>query len=83
MPTSTKIVSGPTPFLYRYSFKPSGKCTELSLDAEAEKEDLMEVLGTKHELRLICACRFCQARSRKEFPDAKELTRVKSAWMTS
>lgn len=44
---SIKIVSGPTPFLYRYSFKPSDKGTELSLEAEAEKEGLIEVLGTK------------------------------------
>jgi len=40
-------VFGPTPFLYRYSFKPSDKGTELSLKAEAEKEGLIEVLGTK------------------------------------
>ncbi|MGZ4849108.1 MAG: SRPBCC family protein [Halobacteriota archaeon] len=44
---SIKIISGPTPFLYRYRFKPSDKGTELSLDAEAEKEGLTEVLGTK------------------------------------
>jgi carbon monoxide dehydrogenase subunit G len=44
---SIKIISGPTPFLYRYSFKPSDKGTELSLEAEAEKEGLIEVLGTK------------------------------------
>ncbi len=44
---SIKIISGPTPFLYRYSFKPSNKDTELSLEAEAEKEGLIEVLGTR------------------------------------
>lgn len=44
---SIKIISGPTPFLYRYSFTPSNKGTELSLKAEAEKEGLIEVLGTK------------------------------------
>lgn len=44
---SIKIISGPTPFLYRYSFKPAGNATELSLEAEAEKEGLVEVLGTK------------------------------------
>jgi len=44
---SIKIISGPTPFLYRYSFTPSDKGTELSLKAEAEKEGLVEVLGTK------------------------------------
>jgi uncharacterized protein YndB with AHSA1/START domain len=41
---SIKIISGPTPFLYRYSFKPSNRGTELSLEAEAEKEGLIEVL---------------------------------------
>jgi uncharacterized protein YndB with AHSA1/START domain len=44
---SIKIISGPTPFLYRYSFKPVDHATELSLEAEAEKEGLVEVLGTK------------------------------------
>jgi uncharacterized protein YndB with AHSA1/START domain len=44
---SIKIISGPTPFLYRYSFKPKGQATELSLEAEAEKEGLVEVLGAK------------------------------------
>ena len=44
---SIKIISGPTPFLYRYNFKSSGKSTELLLEAEAEKEGLIEVLGTK------------------------------------
>jgi hypothetical protein len=44
---SIKIISGPTPFLYRYSFKPAGYATELSLEAEVEKEGLVEVLGTK------------------------------------
>ena len=44
---SIKITSGPTPFLYRYSFKPAGNATELSLEAEAEKEGIVEVLGTK------------------------------------
>jgi hypothetical protein len=44
---SIKIVSGPTPFLYRYSFRPKGSFTELSLDAEVEKEGLVEVLGAK------------------------------------
>ncbi|MGZ4941871.1 MAG: hypothetical protein ACXV5P_06165, partial [Halobacteriota archaeon] len=44
---SIKIISGPTPFLYRYSFKPSDEGTAISLTAEAEKEGLIEVLGIK------------------------------------
>ncbi len=44
---SIKIVSGPTPFLYRYTFEPSEQGTRLSLDAEVDKEGLVEVLGTK------------------------------------
>ena len=44
---SIKIISGPTPFLNKYKFKPSDKGTDLSLEAEAEKEGLIEVLGTK------------------------------------
>ena len=44
---SIKIISGPTPFLYRYSFNSSDKGTELSLKAEAEKKGLIEVLGAK------------------------------------
>jgi uncharacterized protein YndB with AHSA1/START domain len=44
---SITIISGPTPFLYRYSFKPVGNATELSLEAEVEKEGLVKVLGTK------------------------------------
>ena len=44
---SIKIVSGPTPFFYRYTFEPSGQSTQLSLDAEVDKEGLVEVLGTK------------------------------------
>ena len=44
---SIKIISGPTPFLYRYSFKSVGNATKLSLEAEMEKEGLVEVLGTK------------------------------------
>jgi len=44
---SIKIISGPTPFLYRYSFESAGNATKLSLEAEVEKEGLVEVLGTK------------------------------------
>lgn len=44
---SIKIVSGPTPFFYRYTFEPSGESTRLSLHAEVDKEGLVEVLGTK------------------------------------
>ncbi len=44
---SVKIISGPTPFLYKYSFKPFGKGTASSRKAEAEKEGVVEVLGTK------------------------------------
>ncbi len=44
---SIKIISGPTPFFYRYTFEPSGRVTRLSLDAEVDKEGLVEVLGTK------------------------------------
>jgi uncharacterized protein YndB with AHSA1/START domain len=44
---SIKIVSGPTPFVYHYSFEPSGQGTRLTLDAEVEKEGLVGVLGMK------------------------------------
>lgn len=44
---SIKIISGPTPFVYRYTFEPSGQGTRLSLNAEVDKEGLVEVLGTK------------------------------------
>jgi len=42
-----KIISGPSPFLYRYRFMPSKNGTQLSLEAEAKKESLIEVLGIK------------------------------------
>jgi uncharacterized protein YndB with AHSA1/START domain len=44
---SIKIISGPTPFLYQYIFKPIRNATKVSLEAEVEKEGLVEVLGTK------------------------------------
>jgi len=44
---SIKIISGPTPFLYRYRFAPSGNGTKLSMNAEVDKEGLVEILGAK------------------------------------
>ncbi len=47
---SIEIKSGPTPFVYRYTFEAVEKRTNLSLMAEAEKEGLVEVLGVKARL---------------------------------
>jgi hypothetical protein len=44
---SIKIISGPTPSLHRYSFRQSDKGAELLLQAEVEKEGLIEVLETR------------------------------------
>ena len=44
---SIKIISGPTPFLYRYRFAPSGTGTRLQMNAEVDKEGLVDILGTK------------------------------------
>jgi len=45
-----KIASGPTPFTYRYEFKPVGDATEVSMKAEVDKEGLVEVLGLKAKI---------------------------------
>ena len=42
-----KIISGPTPFTYRYEFKPVDDATELSMKAQVDKEGVVEVLGLK------------------------------------
>lgn len=44
---SIKIISGPTPFLYRYHFTQFGDGTRLSMNAEVDREGLVVVLGAK------------------------------------
>jgi len=74
---SIKIISGPTAFLYRYSFKSSDKGTELSLKAGAEKEGLIEVLGTKARIAPeFVLSGLVKTGSRRQFPDVKERARV-------
>ncbi len=44
---SIKITSGPTPFVYRYTFEATERGTKLSLATEAKKDGLFDVLGAK------------------------------------
>jgi len=47
---SIKTISGPTPFVYRYSFEPKDRGTKLELSAEAETRGLIEELGSASRL---------------------------------
>ena len=45
-----KIISGPTPFVYRYEFEGTDGSTILSMKAQVDKEGVIDVLGTKAKI---------------------------------
>jgi len=45
-----KIISGPTPFVYRYEFESKDGATILSMKAKVDKEGVIDVLGTKAKI---------------------------------
>lgn len=71
---SIRIISGPTPFVYRYSFEPFEKGMRLCLAAEADREGLVEVLGMKGRLAPDSVlARFVKSGVETNFADLKNL----------